>query len=525
MPTNGRCLSQIARRGIGARLRVVTSAVLICGVLGYADLARAQQTAVSPLSNQELQLKISAISVELEKTQQQVEQSQKQMQELQKELGELRRQVAAAGVQPAVPSSTSQPSPSEPSTASVEQQQTTEAAVKVLDQIKVESASKYPVRLTGLILFNGFLNRGLPDNVDLPVVALHPTATSGSGSLGGGLRQTILGVQAEGPHILHARTFAYVNLDFFNGLAYTNYGTSAGAVRMRTGGIHFDWQKDSLEVALTAPLISPLSPTSYATVAEPALAGAGNLWAWAPQLRYEHGFAMKDDDRLQFEFGLWDPSSAGYNPNQLFRAASPGEFSQQPAYESRVSYAARGGKTAEVGVGSYYSRQSYPGYAGSTYTENLDSWAATADWRASLGHTFELSGEGYRGRAIGGLGGGVYKDVVTGTSPTTGAAVLRGLNAAGGWAQFKTRFTSELEANAAMGLDDGFAGDFHAVVQPSTASATQFRARNRMFVGNFIYRPKTYIISSPEFRRIWSWPINSSVNMLNVYTLSVGYEF
>jgi hypothetical protein len=178
-----------------------------------------------------------------------------------------------------------------------------------------------------------------------------------------------------------------------------------------------------------------------------------------------------------------------------------------------------------VGAGGYFSRQTYPGYGGSTYTDNLDAWAATADWRVPMSRYFEWSGEGYRGRGIGGLGGGVYKDVVTGTSPMTGAPVLHGLNAGGGWVQLKTRFTSELEANGAIGLDDGFAGDFHAVVQPATASASQLRARNRMFVGNLIYRPKTYIILSPEFRRIWTWPINSSVNTLNVYTLSVGYEF
>ena len=76
-----------------------------------------------------------------------------------------------------------------------------------------------------------------------------------------------------------------------------------------------------------------------------------------------------------------------------------------------------------------------------------------------------------------------------------------------------------------MGLDNGFARDFHAVVQPVGSSATQLRARNRALVANMIYRPKTYIILSPEYRRIWSWPINGSVNTLNVFTLSVGFQF
>jgi uncharacterized coiled-coil protein SlyX len=510
-------------------MRGTLRAMLICAMFVLATgKVRAQQTPPPQPSAAELEQKIEAISAALAATQQQIEQSQKQMLQLQQELEQLRQQMAAApsSIVPST-SAAAQPAPQTASaTAPVEErQQTTEAAVKVLDQTKVESSSRYPVRVTGLILFNGFLNRGVPDNTDLPAVALRATSTSGNGSLGAGLRQTVLGVEGDGPHIFGARTSANVSIDFFNGLAYTSYGTSAGEVRMRTAAVDFDWQNDSLEAGLAAPLISPRSPASFATVAEPSLAGAGNLWTWAPQLRYTHRFPLTDGKRMQAEFGLWDPSSAGYNSNQLFRAASPGELTEQPAYETRLSYTGAGGDGLEIGVGGYYSRQTYPGYAGTTYTAHLDSWATTVDWRIPLARHFEIGGEGYRGRAIGGLGGGVYKDVVTGTSPASGASVLHGLDAIGGWAQFKTRFTSELETNLAIGLDDGFANDFHAVVQSSTASAVQLRARNKMLVANLIFRPKTYIILSPEYRRIWSWPINGSASTLNVFTLSVGFQF
>ena len=53
--------------------------------------------------------------------------------------------------------------------------------MKLHDQSKVESNSKYPVRLTGLLLFNGYLNQGVPDNTDLPEVAQRETTTSGNG--------------------------------------------------------------------------------------------------------------------------------------------------------------------------------------------------------------------------------------------------------------------------------------------------------------------------------------------------------
>jgi uncharacterized coiled-coil protein SlyX len=530
----------------GESMKVEGYGLLVCLLLGFTAASVGAQTAAPPASpgaaNQEaarLEQKVDAISATLAATQLEIERSQRQVQQLQQELLELRRQMASTAAAASAPSSESSSIPSSESpnalplppasdavTPALEERlQTLEAEVKLHDQTKVESISKYPVRLTGLILFNGFLNKGVPDNTDLPAVALRKTSTSGNGDLGAGLRQTILGVQGDGPRIAGAHTSANVNIDFFSGDSYTSYGTSAGVVRMRTASVDFDWTNDSIEVGIVPPLISPLSPTSYATVAEPSLAGAGNLWTWAPQLRYAHRFPLENGNHLQFEFGLWDSPSAGYNANQLFRTASPAELAEQPAYETRISYAVAGERGLQLGISGYYSRQAYPGYGGYQGSENIDSWAGTADWRVPLARHFEMSGEGYRGRSIGGLGGGVYKDAVTGTDPISGATDLHPLNAIGGWTQFKMRFSSSLETNFSIGQDDGFARDFHAVVLPPTDTAAQLRARSKMAVANLIFRPKTYIILSPEYRRIWTWPINGPAATLDIFTLSMGYQF
>jgi uncharacterized coiled-coil protein SlyX len=517
----------------------------------------------------QLEQKMEAISSALTATEAQIEQSQRQMKELQGELAELRREMAGTGDGEAVangdpgtmrgslhsalrapvemtaaldggmvPDKAADPagtatvandgdsdSASQNDASLRERVAAVEAEVKLHEQTKVESGSKYPVRLKGLILFNAYLDKGVADNTDLPGFALKATSTSGNGNLGATLRQTILGVEGFGPRVAGARTSANVSMDFFSTMAYSSYWTSAGEVRMRTAAVDLDWDKDSVEVGMVTPLIAPLQPASFATVAEPSLAGAGDLWTWAPQLKYTHRFRLDEQRRVQFEFGLWDSPQAGYNGNELFRTASPAEQEEQPAYETRWSYAGAGEHGLELGVGGYYSRQAYPGYQGYPGTEHLDSYAGTFDARLPLGRYFELSGEGYRGRALGGLGGGLYKDVVTGTDPVTGASVLHGLNAIGGWTQWKTRFTQTLETNLSLGEDDGLARDFHAVVQPAGASATQLRARNEMLVANLIFRPKTYIILSPEYRRIWSWPIAGTGSTLDVFTLSAGYQF
>ena len=474
----------------------------------------------------ELQQKLEAISSALVTTHQQLEQSQQEIEQLRQELAEIRKQLALAQpgfIEPSNPESTADAAKTTAATieALQEQQQTTEAQVKVHDQTKVESSSKYPLHVTGLILFNSFLNRGSVDNIDLPEAALNNQGnTTGNGSAGATFRQTILGLEGYGPRIGGARTSAYVNLDFFGGVAYSSYATSAGTVRMRTASINLDWDHDSIQAGMVGPLISPLSPTSYAMVAEPALAGAGNLWTWAPQLRYAHKIPIQPGQRLEFEFGLWDPPTAGYSTNELFRVPSPGESSKQPGYESRISYgSATGERPSQIGVGGYYSRQSYPG------NQSVDSWAVTTDWRAPLGHYFEVSGEGYRGKALGGLGGGVYKDALFGLYSPTGQNVYRGLNAIGGWTQLKAHLTESLEANASIGLDNGFAGDFHEFVFLPPVTATQLRARNKMVFGNLIFRPKTYLILSPEYRRIWTWPISGTANTADIFTLSAGYQF
>ena len=493
---------------------------------GSVTVSSPSSPSTSDAHSVELERKLEGISSALAVTHQQLEQSQQEMEQLREELAQIKKLLAATQSGSTESSSSGNAVDAAKTTAAAiealqEQQQTIEAQVKVHDQTKVESSSKYPLHVTGLLLFNSFINRGIVDNIDLPEAALSSqNNTTGNGSAGATLRQTILGLQGYGPRIAGARTSADINVDFFAGLAYSSYATSAGTVRMRTASINLDWTNDSIQAGFVVPLISPLSPTSYAMVAEPALAGAGNLWTWAPQLRYAHQIPLQSGRRVQLEFGLWDPPTAGYSTNELFRVPSPSEASKQPGYESRISYGTFTGEhPLQIGLSGYYSRQSYPG------NQSVDSWAATTDWRVPFGNRFEVSGEGYRGRALGGLGGGVYKDVLFGVYTPTGLNAYRGLNAIGGWTQFKARFTQSLEANASIGLDDGYAEDFHEFIFPPTVTSTQLRARNKMVFGNLIFRPKTYLILSPEYRRIWTWPIYGTVNTADIFTLSAGYQF
>src|SRR6185437_11567473 len=156
----------------------------------------------------------------MDRTQAQLEESQRQLDEMRKELGELQRQMAESGSNvgtqpPSVPVSASSSSQAEPETTSTaiqdirERQAMQESQIATQEQSKVESESRYPVKITGLVLLNGFVNTGAVDMAATPTVAI-----PGSGSTGATLRQTTLGIDARGPHLFGAHSYADLRVDF-----------------------------------------------------------------------------------------------------------------------------------------------------------------------------------------------------------------------------------------------------------------------------------------------------------------------
>ena len=131
---------------------------------------------------------------------------------------------------------------------------------------------------------------------------------------------------------------------------------------------------------------------------------------------------------LGLDFALMDPAAPGSPSISGERQPDPAESSRQPGYESRVSYSfPLLDRSFTVGAGGYYSRQTY------LNKQHVDAWAGTADWKVPFSRWLELSGEFYRGRALGGLGGGTFKDYVT--DPDSG--LIHGLGDEGGWSQLK----------------------------------------------------------------------------------------
>src|SRR5580658_3008174 len=199
-------------------------------------------------------------------------------------------------------------------------------------QTKVETAAKYRARLSGIVLMNAFHNVGGSDNLDIPDYAQPVAPGSPQGSFGATLRQSEIGLEIFGPTVGGAKSSANLQFDFAGGFPSTPNGVNFGLVRLQTASVRLDWQHTSVIGGQDSLFISPLSPTSFASLATPAFAYAGNLWGWTPQLRVEHRFNLSDQQTLTWQGGIldnldWEPP---YNP--YFRTATAGESSGQPAY-------------------------------------------------------------------------------------------------------------------------------------------------------------------------------------------------
>ena len=353
----------------------------------------------------QLQAQVQELSAQVNnlKTQQLSEQAASA--ELRKELDAAKSQLVAMSASPADGLAPGQVSPgTTTASASTEQrvtkleenQQLVDQKTAEQSQTKVESSSKYRVRLSGIVLFNTYVNRGTVDNMDFPQLATPPPPLSSDGSFGASLRQSQIGLQAFGPTIAGARTSADIQFDFSGGFPEAPNGVTFGIMRLRTGTIRFAWSNTSVVAGQDSLFFAPLSPTSIATLSIPALAYSGNLWSWTPQIRVEHKFALSESSSLLVQGGILDSLTGDLPVSDYDRYPSWGEKSGQPAYATRIAWTEKThGQDLTLGLGGYYGRQSWG------YGRSIDGWAGTLDLTLPLGKMFEFTSQFYRGRGVG----------------------------------------------------------------------------------------------------------------------------
>jgi hypothetical protein len=468
----------------------------------------------------DLQDQVRQIGDAVNRVEAQIEDSQRELANLKSQLAALRETSAA--------SSSSAPQEQPPAAnagelasavASIRESQVIqETQLATLEQTKIESESKYPVKLSGLILMTGMVNTQGVDMAQTPTIALH-----GPGSSAATIRQTVLGVDARGPHLWGAVSRADIRFDFFAGPGSPGYSasTSLGLLRLRTAHAELAWQHSNAYFSLDRPLMSPDTPTSLTAVAIPALAWSGTLWTWNPQVGASHDFFSDRVVNLHAEAALIDvadpPSFYSTPAGGSTSPASTTEMSRWPGVQARLALVNAGNEGGvHFGIGGFVAPHLLP------QPKRFNSWAATADFNLPITRFTQLTGSAYTGQALGGLGAGAFKDYVA--RLYHGEWYYRALDDMGGWVQWKQHLGERLEFNEAFGMDNVPAHQLRPYTFSNTDSYYNL-ARNRTITGNVIYSPSAYLLFTLEYRRIASSFVNSPTEFSDVIGLGAGYKF
>ena len=390
-----------------------------------------------------------------------------------------------------------------------EQVEVHSAQIKEHAQTKVESESKFRVKLHGMVLANTYLNTNDSSLADVPLFASEPSTNSRRNNLGATLRQSRIGFTMNGPGLSPswgaARLSAEAEFDFWGG----DSSEVLGQLRILTASARLDWDKTSFIVGQRPPLISPRNPTSLAAMWFAPFHQAGNLWQWRPQIMVEHRVKAGESSELQLQGGVLMPFGESVQGHLLEGGAG---------YESRAvwSHSMDDERKLEFGVGGYFHRRPF------VLDRKVNSYAITSDWQIPLGTRFELSGEAFFGRAINlGESSGFRNDrlyAITG-SLYNAATQIRGVFSRGGWAQLNYKARPDLDFNLAYGQEDPRNQDLRFGL-----FSTSTRFKNQAAFANVIYTLRQNFLVSLEYRRFRT-DYSSSRQRAGHYNLAFGYTF
>jgi hypothetical protein len=415
---------------------------------------------------------------------------ERQNRELAVEVRSLREELRSARAAPTRPGGTQADADSQPpldERVAVDEQRIAEQA-----QTKVEASQKLPLKLTGMLLFNAFSASKVPIGAAASGLAYQSTNSGAS------LRQTQLGFQFQGPHLPgDGQVHGFVSMDFFNGPSYLG----SDWLRIRRGVVSFDWQNRSVSFGQDKPLIAPRQPNSLAEVGVPPLAGAGNLWLWLPQARYE------ERHNLGVSSGFTAQAAVMQTAEEY--TATPKEYADsleqvRPAVEGRLAFWHKFDDVRRFEIApSFHLSTSH--VAGSSVASHI----ASLDWLIVPWSKLEISGTAFHGQNVSNLG--ALDQGFTFVEDDK----VRAVHSSGGWAQISMPIASRLTWNLFSGLESDRGRDL-----PSGGIA-----RNLAYASNLMYRIGPNVLLGLEGLQTRTRLVSGPEQVQNRYDLAVAYLF
>ncbi len=369
-----------------------------------------------------------------------------------------------------------------------------ESRTAELEQSKVSASQRFPISLTGMLLFNAFENGRSSGGSEYPVAAALVPSMATDGAT---VRQTILGLKFNGPDLPGGgKASGSIYMDFFG-------GTSAPGnnfFRIRTAMLDLVWKNTTLSLGQDKPIISPRDPSSFAQVGFSPLSGAGNLWDWNPQVKIEQRFAFGEDTGLKAQAGV-------YETTESYSATLPAEYSgtlerSRPAYQGRFEFFhGNDHRRIELAPGFSLSATHVAG-------ESVQSRIASLDWLIRPFPLLEFSGEAFNGRDVAGLG------ALPGFSILPSEAVIP-VHSHGEWGQIALFPLPKLSLHFYAGQQ----------FNRPTDVASYGIQRNFVYAGNLMYKLAPNVLAALEASQTRTEYLGSLLRLNNHYDLALAYLF
>jgi len=375
----------------------------------------------------------------------------------------------------------------------VERVEIAERRIEEVVQTKVEASQKYPVKLTGMAIFNTYYNTKHSSGFDDPLVAsLNP----GRSVAGASFRQSIIGFEYSGSKTIFGGTAGgSLYLDLYDGL--TVGGTQP--LRLRTANFHIDWQTRTLSVSYEKAIFNPRTPTSYMTVGVGPLWASGNLWRWQPQVKFEQRIRLSDATSFTAQAGVIQTTESAGIPG------SAGAFAdRRPGLEGRFELNQRlwGEHRLQFAPGFHVSTSHVAGLS-------IPSHIFSMDWMVNPFAKLELTGAFFDGINVTHLGG-LRQGVVLGPN-----GIPIGVHAQGGWAQASYPLAKRLTLNLFAGTEDAR----NSELQRGGIG------RNLSGGGNLMLRLAPNVVVSFETMQWRTSYIGTGTRLNNRYDLALVYLF
>ncbi|MGH9612017.1 MAG: hypothetical protein ACRD4P_02935 [Bryobacteraceae bacterium] len=362
-------------------------------------------------------------------------------------------------------------------------------------QEKVQASQRLPITLTGMVLFNGYLNGKANGGDQNPWIAAQTDSTQVGGA---SLSQSVVGLQFQGPKVIgdgHVNGSMY--LDLFGG----STSSLNHLVRLRVATISIDWKNTSIAVGQDKPIIAPREPNSLAQVGVSPLTSAGNLWLWQPQVRIEQRFSLGDQAGLRAQLGVYQTSE----PSASDRGAYTNlPTAARPSLEGRFEFWRQfgEGKRIEIAPGFHVSTTHVAGVS-------IPSRLFSLDWLIEPFPKIQFTGAFFHGENDAGVGG--LRQGFT----IFDSGRVAGIGATGAWSQLSLLATERLSFNLYGGEENDRASDLR----------TGDIHRNLIYAGNAIYRIGPNVLLGLEASQVRTDYLWAPGRLNNHYDVALGYLF